>query len=416
MPASEAKERSSRMARHRKKEARLRKRLIVGFLVVLAAVLTAGSFLDLPFINFPRRAYSWVRDRLTASGGTSEKGCPDYLFLTHPQTGKRLEGKVSVLLGVNGIQEEGQRGNLLALFLLTYYPDEGKTELFLVPEITTAYNAVGEPIQLKRCPTEEKGEDLMRSTVENMTGLTVDYLVFCDFRKAVLVMQSLDLPPVVLKETTTFNNPVNGETQTLFAGQETRDADRLLFFLLATDRPDFWDGYYTRLERVKDYLPEALRAAASREEGRSYGEIFRTGEGLRMVPGTGSAEGDAAYLASMFRAAADSSGREIICRGVPRVEVLNGCGVPELGRMVGERLAGMGVPLAGTGGNAKVMVNGEEVNDFSHQESEIVCRSSDPMARAFARYLGVLLSIEAFREETGPGPQVAIIAGRDMAP
>jgi hypothetical protein len=136
---------------------------------------------------------------------------------------------------------------------------------------------------------------------------------------------------------------------------------------------------------------------------------------MTLVPGTGSEARDASYLVSMLQAAVTAAGREIPCRGIPRVDVLNGCGVPDLGRKVGERLADMGVPLGETGKNAKVVVNGEEVNDFSHQESLIICRSADPRALAFARYLGVQLSVKEVREEVGPGAEVVVIAGRDMA-
>jgi hypothetical protein len=102
-------------------------------------------------------------------------------------------------------------------------------------------------------------------------------------------------------------------------------------------------------------------------------------------------------------------------KAVPAVEVLNGCGVPDLGKRVGDRLNSLGVPVAGTGSNAKVTVDGEEINDFTHEASTIVYRSVDPRVEAFARYLGVLLSVTDVVSEPGPGPEIILIAGRDLA-
>ena len=82
---------------------------------------------------------------------------------------------------------------------------------------------------------------------------------------------------------------------------------------------------------------------------------------------------------------------------------------------MGEQLNSLGVPVAGTAGNAKVVVEGEEVNDFTHEVSTIVYRSEDARVEAFARYLGILLSIEDVRFEPGPEAEIVIIAGRDLA-
>jgi hypothetical protein len=139
------------------------------------------------------------------------------------------------------------------------------------------------------------------------------------------------------------------------------------------------------------------------------------GEGYLLDPSTGTPEGDRRYLASMLQSFVSLQESELVIRSVPSVEVLNGCGVPDLGSRVGDRLASLGVPVAGTGGNAKVTVDGEEVNDFSHEVSTIIYRSEDPRVKAFAAYLGVLLSIEDVVSEPGPGSEIILIAGRDLA-
>ena len=407
------KEKPSRLARRRRKEARYRRRLLAAAAAVVAIVLTVGAAWDIPYINAARKTASWLNEKLRGDregGGAAE---PRYLFLTHPQTGKVLSGEVSVLWGI--YPEEGGRNSLVSLCLVSCDVEAGRASLFFVPEVTVAYNARGGRTDLRRVLQEEGSEDILRSTVQNMTGASVDYLVLCSFRRAVETLQELELPPLTLREDATFTDPLTGNTQRLFAGQKIGDADRLLFYLLATDRGEAWDAYYARRERAEDYLPVALEVLCSRGEDCFPGERLRSDGELRLIPGAPSHEKDALYLASMLQAAVDLGRESLTCRAAPRVEVLNGCGVPELGKKVGERLSSLGVPLAGTGGNAKTLVNGEEVNDFGYQKSVIVCRSAEPRVAAYAAYLGVLLSIGEVKREGGPGPEMAVIAGRDMA-
>jgi hypothetical protein len=139
------------------------------------------------------------------------------------------------------------------------------------------------------------------------------------------------------------------------------------------------------------------------------------GEDYTLDPAGGSVDEDRSYLASMLKSFSDLEKGELAVRAVPAVEVLNGCGVPDLGKKVGEQLNSLGVPVAGTAGNAKVVVEGEEVNDFTHEVSTIVYRSEDARVEAFARYLGILLSIEDVKFEPGPETEIVIIAGRDLA-
>jgi len=409
------KEKPSRLARHRREEARFRKRLAFSMSAILVVAFCVGSLLDLPVLNFPRGAWRWLRERVASSGGNEGGETESYLFQVHPQSGKVLGDTVSVLLGVTGNREAGDGEDLLYLALFTFHLDRSELEVYVIPEMLMAYDASGKPVRLRESLRGEKGEDLLRSTVGNLSGTVIDYLVLCDFREAVLVAQSLGLPPVLLEEEAHFLDPLTGERQSVLAGQRIGDADRLLYHLLATDRPDYWDGYFQRVERLRGYLPRALQALSEAEGGEALESLLGHGGRTVIVPGNGSASRDAAYVASMLKAATRAAGQEIPCRGVPRVEVLNGCGVPELGRKVGWRLADLGIPLGDTGRNAKTVVNGEEVNDFSHQESLIICRSMDPKVKAFARYLGVQLSVREVREEPGAGEEVVVIAGRDLS-
>lgn len=408
------KEKPSRLARRRQREARSRRRLLAVVAAAVAIVLAVGAAWNIPYINAARAAASWVRDRLRGAGSGGGTGEPPYLFLTHPGTGKVLSGEVSVLWVVYKEDNSASRA-VLGLCLAIYRWEEGTLSLFFVPENAVAYNARGEATRLSAALREEGGEDMLRSTVQNMTGAKVDYMVLCSFRGAVDILQEMDLPPLTLREDTLLADPYGGGTQLLFAGQKVRDADRLLSYLLALERSGEWEGYYARRERAEEYLPALLVELSQRKGGYLVEERFMSSNALRLSPAASSPQKDALYLASMLQAAVDMGREHMPCRAVPRVEVLNGCGVPELGRKVGERLSSLGVPLAGTGGNAKMMVEGVEVNDFSYDKSVVVCRSADERVRAYARYLGVLLSIDEVRLEGGPGPELVIVAGRDMA-
>jgi hypothetical protein len=413
-PAPDEKEKLSRLNKRHRKEARKKRRVVLIVLLVAGVVLAVGAALDIPYINFAREAGSWIGERFS-SAQESEEPVPDYLYFTHPQNDKEFAGDVSVLLGVYWTEGEEPERVILDLALLTYDTDKGSGEIYLIPETSVAYNASGEQTDLRYALREEGGEDLLRSTVGNLSGSDVDYLLLLEFWEAVRLLQGLHAPGVVMKEETVLVNPLNGETNYLVAGQQIQDADRLLFYLLATDSLEIWESFSFRLERTREYLPVLLRELRSEDLDSLQVMLSSLGEDYLLEPGTGSLQEDQRYLASMLQAYAGLEDGELVIDAVPAVEVLNGCGVPELGKKVGDRLASLGVPVAGTGGNAKVVVEGEEVNDFTHEVSSIIYRSDNPRVEAYARYLGVLLSIEDVRSEPGPGVEIILIAGKDMA-
>lgn len=413
---SSAKEKLSRLNKRHRREAKNKRRIVLAVLLLIVSALAAGAIFDIPYINVVREAASWVRERFTSGAGGEEKA-PEYLYFTHPQTAREIEGEVSVLLGLYADEVEGEPArDILCLALLTYDREEGAGEVYLIPEISVAYNAEGGQTDLSRALLEQGGADLLRSTVSNLAGTDVDYLLMLEFWGAVKLLQGTVPPAVLLEDQTVLINPLNGETDFLVAGQEIGDADRLIFYLLATDELEAWASFSARLGRVKAYLPDFLSASGGVEAEALATVVSALNGEYGLEPGTGSARGDADYLASMLRSFAELGEGKLAVKAVPAVEVLNGCGIPDLGKMVGGRLAALGVPVAGTGGNAKISVDGEEINDFSHDRSTIKFRSEDPRVQAFARYLGVLLSIDNVVAEMGPGPEIILIAGRDLAP
>jgi hypothetical protein len=412
----EAKVKPSRVKRRRDVETRRKRRFFVSMALARGMVLALGAALNIPYINVAREAGAKLGEIFSSSQGEGGAGGSSYLFLTHPQSGRRLEGDVSALLALyaDGVKGDDAR-TVLGLALLTYSVASGEGEIYIIPEDSVAYGATGQATDLRRALREEKGEDLLSGTVSNLSGEEVDYLVMVEFWEAVRIFQNMAPPPVVMDEDTVLVNPLNGEANFLARGQEVRDTDRLLMWLLGTDELDRREAYALRGERTRRYL------ASFREEGGGgTGEpvpesALAAGEGLEIIPSTSSREGDGRYLASLFQAILELQEQDLAVRSVPRVEVLNGCGLPDLGKRVGERLSALGVPLAGTGGNAKVKVDGEEVNDFTHEESVVIYRSETERVAAYARYLGVLLSVNEVRLEAGPGSEIVLIAGRDLS-
>ncbi|RJP29379.1 MAG: LytR family transcriptional regulator [Actinobacteria bacterium] len=411
----EEKEKLSRVSKRHRKEARKKRRVVIVVLLAVGVVLAVGAIFDIPYINVAREAGSWIGERFSAPQ-ENEEPVPDYLYFTHPHSEKRLSGDVSVLLGI--YEDEGgeeSRRVVLDLALLSYDTDNGTGEVYLVPETSVAYNASGQQTDLRMALQEEGGEDLLRSTVGNLCGGEVDYLLLLEFWEAVRLLQGLQPPAVSAGDVIVLVNPLNGETNFVAEGQEIKDADRLFFYLFATDYLEMWESFSRRLERAREYLPGMLEGLKAEDTDGIQEMLSSLGQDYLLDPGTGSTQNDRRYLASMLQAFAGLEKADLVIDAVPAIEVLNGCGVPELGKKVGDRLASLGVPVAGTGGNAKMVVDGEEINDFDHAVSSIIYRSEDPRVEAFARYLGVLLSIDDIKAEPGPGVEIILVAGRDLA-
>lgn len=408
-PAPEDKEKISRVGRRHQKEARRKKKLVITLVLAAGVVLAVGGIFDIPYINVVRAGGSWIGEKLSSTA-EEEAPPPDFAFLAEPLSHERYSDQVEIIAAL--YDSTDPRKAVVGLALLTYDVKEAAGEFYVLNEKAATYNAAGEEIELSRALGEEGGADLLRSTVNNMTGADADYLVCMGFRDGVLSVQGLDFPPILMEEDEVLINPISKENSYIDAGQEVGDADRILSYLLAVDAEDI-NG--ARAERAEEYLPGALAVTRGEDLACLQERLSHIDGDDLMDPSPGGREEELKYLASMIQAFSEIEEGKLVFRGVPRVEVLNGCGVPNLGKKVGDELAARGVVVAGTGGNAKVTVNGEEVNDFTHEESSIIYRSQNERVAAYARYLAVMLSINEVSYEPGPGTQIVLIAGRDRA-
>lgn len=403
------KEKISRASRRQRKEAKNKRKFILIAVLLIGVVLAAGGIFNLPYINVARRGGEWLADKITASPGKAEKS-PQYLFLTPPLGGTALSGDVSALFAI--YKGSGQEREIMDMTLLTYNTDSKQGEIYILSETAAAFNASGQKVDLSQALKNEGGIDLLRNTVGNISGLNVDYLVLLGFDGTVQMFQDLGLPPLVLMNSIILKNPVSGDTSHLSKGQEIGDADRLVSYLLAYDVAERRDA---RLERARGYIPEALYALKGKNRSQLEESLSSMGGELTLNPASKSPAEDQMYLASMIQAFAALDANSLAVKAIPKVEVLNGCGVPDLGKKIGDQLTSFGVPLAGTGGNAKVTVDGQEFNDFSHQKSTIIYRRDDPRVKAYAKYLGVLMSVEEVTYDSSPGPDIVFITGKDKA-
>lgn len=402
------KEKISRVSRTQQKQARKKRRFLLTVILLIIAILGAGAAFNVKHINVVRSGIEWASHKISGSSGQSNSA--QYLFLTQPQTGKVLSGTVSDLVAI--YKGSGQDRQILGMAVLSFDTDSRQGEIYILSEGAAAYNAAGQKIDLSQALKYEGGADLLRNTVENISGIGVDYLTLLGFNGASQILQQMGLPAIGFDKDAIIANPVNGDISHMSAGQEAADPDRLLSYLLAYDGADMRE---LRLERAKSYIPNALLALRGEKLGVLEGQVSAAGSELSLNPANKSAAEDQAYFASFIEALASLDESSLLIKAVPRVEVLNGCGVPDLGKKIGDQMASLGVLVGGTGGNAKVTVNGQELNDFSHDKSSIVYRKDDPRVKAYAQYLGVLISIEDVHFDSSPGPELVVIVGKDKA-
>ncbi len=400
------KEKLSRVSRSQQKQAKKKRRLILLIILLVVVVLGAGAAFNLPYINVARRGGKWLADKISASSENQDKKS-QYLFLTQPQSGKILTGMVSSLIAV--YMGNGQDRTILGMALLSYDTDLKEGLIYILSEGATAYNASGQKVELSQALKNEGGLDLLRNTAGNICGLNIDYVVLLGFDGAVQLVHELALPPLLLSDNTVVDNPTNGDQSHLSGGEEIEDADRIVSYLLSFDSNSKREA---RLERAKAYLPDALHGLQGKTLDQLAERLSGLGAELSLNPAAKTSGEDQKYFASMIEAL---SAAHLTIKAVPRVEVLNGCGIPDLGRKVGDQLTSLGVLVGGTGGNAKITVDGQEYNDFSHEKSSIIYRRDDPQVKAYAQYLGVLVSIDDVTYDSSPGPDLVIIVGKDKA-
>lgn len=395
-PRGEGRSRLNKLRKARVRRKRKRLALLAGVSVLVSFVIL-GYFLDIPFLNFVRALERRLWDRVGDEGPSAS-----YEFLRYPRSGAPLEGDADALFALKNGEE------VVALLLFTFNPSESKKELLLLPDGIHIYNAQGAEVSLRRVLSEAEGRDLLRAAAEGLSGAVVEYMVVYELKELVSLMDRISLPPVRPMGDVELVD-LGGGRQWVSADQALRDSDRILSYLLAGDEQDALGG---REARLRSYLNELLPHLEALDEA-TLEAAFAQHPPYLFQPDP--AEALPVYLTSMVKAAADPGVGEMALRAIPRVEVLNGCGVPQLGARVAEALVSKGIRVSESTGNAKVVVDGVEYNDFTHEKSLIRYGREERRVSAYARYLGVLLSVTEVVFDPSVGEEVVLVAGRDAA-
>jgi len=170
-------------------------------------------------------------------------------------------------------------------------------------------------------------------------------------------------------------------------------------------------------QSLSDYLPGALASLHGLKAKDLADRAAEAAGAFEKSPSFSSSEQQTAYITDMVSGFAALPAAQVSFREVPGVEILNGCGAPGIGGQAQKRLEDYGFPVKDSGRNAKKMVNGEEVNDFSYEKSVIYYHAADARVEAYARYLQIALSVQSIelREDAVLGEgTITLILGKDM--
>lgn len=396
--------RGYRAERREEEHTRKRKRWV---LVTLVVILAAAAVLAVLEGDRVKDAAGWFSDKISSiweedQGDRDETG---NLYLTNPVTGQGFQDEaVNTLVCVDN--------NQILSVLLISLNGNGSMKCYLIPEDIVGKSQAGNDLSLSQALTSspERMTEL-RYMVESLTGQPVHYVTVFPLKKLLLLADGLEFPPIKMASDTDVFNLYNGNWEKLVAGQEIKDADRILSYLMALGDPE---EYEQREQRTAAYLPELMPALATlTEEELAEALVIETGT-FSLNPSTSGEQERADYLASLIAAWSEGFGEGCAYFSAPEIEILNGCGVVGAGNDMRTRLESRGFEVAESGKNAKIIADGQEVNDFSHQASVIRYNSSDPLAEAYARYIAMLYKIPQVEYAEG-GRGITIIVGSDLA-
>ncbi len=165
----------------------------------------------------------------------------------------------------------------------------------------------------------------------------------------------MGFPTVRVSRDTEVYNPFTGAREKLTAGQELKDTDRILSYLLAEGSPD---EYGERGERGAAYLPGLMEVLEGWTQADLAAALLAEAGTFQLTPSTSGQGESAGYLASLITAWAGGGGGDPVFFEAPEIEILNGCGVVGAGTGLKAQLESRGFKVAEAGKNAKVMEGG----------------------------------------------------------
>ncbi len=299
-------------------------------------------------------------------GGSSNQSLS---FLTNTTSGQAVSAD-SINILVMTYEDRDPNQPITDILIATYGVQSTGAEFYGLPTGLLAHTSDGKTIKLWEALKYGGGKTgLATSEVQRILGESVHYTL-------------------LLKET---DKQVLAET--LGVPSESEDGS--------------WDGYLSsalaslRTQKSADLEKRAKEAAAFFQRSSSFS----------------GADQQAQYFADMVKGFAALEPDQVTYRAAPVIEILNGCGAPGIGEQALNKLESYGFAVQDYGRNAKKMVNGEEVNDFSYVKSVIYYYAADGRLEAFARHLQSILVVETleFREDPVLGEgTITLVIGNDL--
>jgi anionic cell wall polymer biosynthesis LytR-Cps2A-Psr (LCP) family protein len=385
---------------------KLRKNVFI-FTIVLAIVATLAVLMVIKWENV-KDAAGWVGDKISSlweSDNTEQSNSE--VFLTNPLTGQDFQGD-----GINTLVAMVDDNNVIHALFYVGWNKDGTIKFYWIPENLVGKTQNGNDMRLSQALAEHPDRPSeLRYMIESLTGEPVQYVAVIPLRKFLLLAGDLDLPSVKVSSDTEVFNPFTSVREKLLAGQELKDMDRVLAYLLDEVAAN---GHSERERRGIPYLQEVLENLSSWTQADLSAALLEEPGAFTLSPSASGEEERAAYLASLISAWSENLKAGGIYLSIPEISILNGCGVVGAGNALKGQLEARGFQVAEAGGNAKVVIDGQEYNDFSHQTSVIYYNSQDPLAQAQASYIAVLFSIPKVEFKEG-GTGITIIVGKDLA-
>lgn len=377
-------------------------------LIIVLAVATALVVLMVFKWESVKEAADWTGDKISSIWENDDAGRNNSeLFLTNPLTGQEFQGD-----GINTLVAVVDDKDVIHALIYIGWSREGTIKFYWIPENLVGKTQNGNDLRLSQALAEHSnrpGE--LRYMIESLTGEPVQYVAVVPLKKLLLLAGDMDLPPVKVVSDTEVYNPFTLVREKLSAGQELKDMDRVLAYLLDEGDPN---EYAERKRRGILYLQEVLGSLSSWPRDDISTALLKEPGAFTLSPSASAEEERAAYLASLVSAWSESIKSAGEYLSIPEITILNGCGVVGAGNNLKVQLEARGFQVAEASGNAKVVIDGQEYNDFSHQASMIYYTSQDPLAQAQAAYIAVLFSIPKVEHKEG-GKGITIIVGKDLA-
>ncbi len=332
-----------------------KKKLIAALVAVIVVVLGVASLFVFGVVHWPHFGSSSDDQSLS--------------FLVNPAGKQAIEAPAINIL-VLTYEDRDPSQPITDILVASYGLQVSGAEFYDLPGALIAHTSDGKAIKLSEALKYNGGKtSLATSEVQRLLGEQVHYT---------LLVKETDIP--VIDES--LGIPVRGEDE-------------------------YWSDYLAtalgslRGLKTKDLTDRATQAAGYFQRSSSFS----------------STDEQTTYVADMVRGFAPIPAAQLAYRDVPGVEILNGCGVPGIGGQAQARLEAYGFPVKDSGRNAKKMVNGEEVNDFSYSSSVIYYHAADARVETYARWLQAALDVKTLElredEVLGEGT-VTLIVGNDL--